>query len=288
MNTLSVTLKTVTPLFLGGADPKEQVELRIPPIKSAIRYWYRAWLGRYLDLAQMRKQEAQDLGLTDGQSSVLIRFDGDYGVHSVRQRLPFVGRRIERQSIKEGEAFTLRFISRSSLDWFGLPLALWLHCGGLGGRARRGAGVLNDDEMSFPDLQTADQNWKTQLGVGSRSITPPSDWSILSRATASILELKTSAVSDALGALGAAEKVYKTYRAKHPPSDQKYLGSENPRVASPIHFRPFKRDDAWWVRITVFKSRWAEKHYDEAKQFEVLDGLLNAFTSQGAEEVTLP
>lgn len=43
METLTVTLKTVTPLFLGGAEPHERAELRAPSIKGAMRFWYRAF-----------------------------------------------------------------------------------------------------------------------------------------------------------------------------------------------------------------------------------------------------
>lgn len=48
MHTMTVTLRTVTPLFLGGARTvrvagKESIEAdaRVPPIKSALRFWFR-------------------------------------------------------------------------------------------------------------------------------------------------------------------------------------------------------------------------------------------------------
>ncbi len=42
---LTVTLETVTPLFLGGADPRGAPELRAPSFRGAMRYWLRAALG---------------------------------------------------------------------------------------------------------------------------------------------------------------------------------------------------------------------------------------------------
>lgn len=42
MERLVVTLKTITPLFLGGAEPDKWAELRAPSIKGAMRFWYRA------------------------------------------------------------------------------------------------------------------------------------------------------------------------------------------------------------------------------------------------------
>lgn len=42
MEKLTVTLKTVTPMFLGGANPNDTAELRAPSIKVALMFWYRA------------------------------------------------------------------------------------------------------------------------------------------------------------------------------------------------------------------------------------------------------
>lgn len=42
---LSLTLSTVTPLFLGGADPRGAPELRAPSFRGAMRYWMRALVG---------------------------------------------------------------------------------------------------------------------------------------------------------------------------------------------------------------------------------------------------
>lgn len=42
---LTLTLETVTPLFLGGADPRGAPELRAPAFRGMMRYWFRAVLG---------------------------------------------------------------------------------------------------------------------------------------------------------------------------------------------------------------------------------------------------
>jgi len=41
----TVTLETVTPLFLGGADPRGAPELRAPALRGAMRYWLWTALG---------------------------------------------------------------------------------------------------------------------------------------------------------------------------------------------------------------------------------------------------
>jgi CRISPR-associated protein Cmr1 len=42
MQKITVKLETVTPLFLGGADPRGEPELRPPAFRGAMRYWLRA------------------------------------------------------------------------------------------------------------------------------------------------------------------------------------------------------------------------------------------------------
>ncbi|MCX7683492.1 MAG: type III-B CRISPR module RAMP protein Cmr1 [Anaerolineae bacterium] len=42
MHEVRVRLETVTPVFLGGADPCGAPELRPPAFRGALRYWLRA------------------------------------------------------------------------------------------------------------------------------------------------------------------------------------------------------------------------------------------------------
>ncbi|MEM0498639.1 MAG: type III-B CRISPR module RAMP protein Cmr1 [Methanothrix sp.] len=68
----------VTPLFMGGADPKVP-ELRVPGIKGALRFWWRAlawsWCGG--DLSRIRDLEGQIFGSTkNGQSKVIMDLSG--------------------------------------------------------------------------------------------------------------------------------------------------------------------------------------------------------------------
>lgn len=82
MERLTVTLETVTPLFLAGANPRGAPELRPPAFRGALRYWLRAALGGvYGDsdegLAQVRRLEAEILGSTEektgGASAIAVR-----------------------------------------------------------------------------------------------------------------------------------------------------------------------------------------------------------------------
>lgn len=45
MQDITVKLETVTPLFLGGAEPRGKPELRPASFRGALRYWLRAAQG---------------------------------------------------------------------------------------------------------------------------------------------------------------------------------------------------------------------------------------------------
>ena len=62
--------EVVTPLFLGGANPKE-AELRPASIKGMLRFWWRAVYGSD-DLKEMRESEAKIFGDTDSCSHLRV------------------------------------------------------------------------------------------------------------------------------------------------------------------------------------------------------------------------
>jgi CRISPR-associated protein Cmr1 len=81
--TLLATYCVVTPMFLGGANHDEHVELRPPSIKGALRFWWRALQWARIKpsfpdensaLRELHKQEAALFGsASGGQSQVLLR-----------------------------------------------------------------------------------------------------------------------------------------------------------------------------------------------------------------------
>lgn len=73
-------VEIVTPLFLGGADPKK-AELRAPSIKGALRFWWRAIYGSD-DLEDMKRREAEIFGSTDNKASF------DLHLHPITDCLP--------------------------------------------------------------------------------------------------------------------------------------------------------------------------------------------------------
>ena len=75
MRKIEAKFKIVTPLFMSGAD-QQKAELRVPSIKGALRFWWRALaLGRLGSVERVRNVEADLFGSSDrevGQSKVLL------------------------------------------------------------------------------------------------------------------------------------------------------------------------------------------------------------------------
>lgn len=90
MAQVKLGLKTVTPLFLSGAEARGEPELRPPSFRGALRYWLRAALGGAIgdrDLPHLHKLEGQVFGNaaddTGGQASaVTIQISNDAGFES--------------------------------------------------------------------------------------------------------------------------------------------------------------------------------------------------------------
>jgi len=173
MGKLTVTFKTITPLFLGGAEPDQKAELRAPPIKAAMRFWYRAVDPEY------KKHEHEIFGGTEhGQGVFSMRLKNDKhainglnGFMKHRYNLftsgsgknsrngmiylgfpletgnPDRGNHKQRKFINVGEIIEFELIFRKDPDEKiskGILASLWLlgHIGGLGSRARRGFGTV--------------------------------------------------------------------------------------------------------------------------------------------------
>jgi CRISPR-associated protein Cmr1 len=80
---IEATYRVVTPMFLSGAD-QAKAELRLPSIKGALRFWWRAlaWGRLGGDLRAIRDEEDRLFGSTrTGQAGVLMRLEvGDLDV----------------------------------------------------------------------------------------------------------------------------------------------------------------------------------------------------------------
>lgn len=173
MRPLTVALRTVTPLFLGGADANDHAELRAPSIKGLLRWWYRAIDPEY---AKWESRIFGGTGRAEGQACVALRMvpplvgrepwagqDGERyrrpphqegNPHEPINGLAYLGyslRRLgsnARKAIPAGARFDLVLRPTRSLDELrvrrGVIASLWLlgHLGAAGTRSRRGFGSL--------------------------------------------------------------------------------------------------------------------------------------------------
>jgi len=165
---ICLPLEAVTPVWMGGAGA--QPELRPPSLRGCLRFWLRALLGGALgeDLKALLAAEGAVFGNTQRASPVVVRMTGDphvggatfseeehrgvnYMFWSMYQR--------KREAILPGERFQLRMHGRAfdfqpfevrghtidvdqSFELAAGALWLLLRMGGVGARARRGAGSL--------------------------------------------------------------------------------------------------------------------------------------------------
>lgn len=169
MERIVTTLRTVTPMFIGGSEPETRVDLRVPSIKGALRFWYRALDPDY------RANEARifgGAGQGEGQSSFILQIsnlrhppksdpnDGEAGdarwdktstaylgygviVRDSRLRKSITTRPYVRMETSFSLSFQFKPRARPE-DVASVRKALWalVMLGGLGARSRKGFGSL--------------------------------------------------------------------------------------------------------------------------------------------------
>jgi CRISPR-associated protein Cmr1 len=188
---LTATYRVVTPMFLGGADPTKEAELRLPSFKGALRFWWRAMMwGEIGDVAKLRQMEALLFGSTsEGQSRVLMRLsspltstmrvDGEWKPSSWEQYTGYgIRDKGERCFIRGGHEWTvelnLRRCDAAQFDQVLHALKLVGLVGGLGSRSRKAWGsltlvALDGAAWQRPSDQAAWRSAVDSLIVSSRS-----------------------------------------------------------------------------------------------------------------------
>ncbi|MBI2863667.1 MAG: type III-B CRISPR module RAMP protein Cmr1 [Chloroflexi bacterium] len=173
MQELKLTLETITPLFLAGADPHGEPELRAPSLRGAMRYWLRAALGGVIgseNLAALKRRESDVFGSTEGMGAVNVRLlssivSGDRRTYEKSPARPGQGYLYwsmaasgeqPRQYVRGDKSFDVMLASPVEADdwrWFAGRAALWLlvQLGGLGSRSRRTAGSLGAKPTDLGD-----------------------------------------------------------------------------------------------------------------------------------------
>ena len=189
MQTITFECEVITPMFLAGADGVTP-ELRPASIKGALRFWWRAMNGHLIgkdeNVEELLEEDEKLFGGTNqGKSSINIRvsnivekkIDGktlqkyaDYngGFKYGKPGLAYLFYVLLNQKLEGLEGydtstkFDLIVSSKEKKDLQKACATLWLfiYLGGLGSRARRGAGSINISQIKQDENYLLDENGK--------------------------------------------------------------------------------------------------------------------------------
>ncbi len=291
---LTITMETVTPLFLGGADPRGMPELRAPSFRGAMRYWMRAALGGVIgdnDLQALRRLESSVFGSTERGSPIRVRLKPVGG--QVRNQdetiLPHKagGGAGSRKAIEAGQRLELTLSmthGANSETWAAAIAALRLAVtfGGVGLRSRRGYGTLrvseSADQAQMPTSPTSLEGWKNFAkqtaenaiaacrklaeahNVSPLLETPSKNLSRFPCANKqSLIMISKVEVSTAMEAvIQFMQKV---------PKDLAF-GGINPRQASPLWVRPIQTENGYRLLFVILASELTKgTDYQKVQKF---------------------
>lgn len=153
MPSLTLTLETVTPLLMNGAD--QTPEIRAASFRGVLRYWLRAVLGGIYqgDIGELKKEESRYFGSTEAGSPLRVRVEhslnawdssaNDYLKHSVLPpRFEFPGYQVKQRFSLIFDTHPLYRGENTFPQAFYAALLLAFNLGAFGKRARRGGGAL--------------------------------------------------------------------------------------------------------------------------------------------------
>lgn len=165
MEKIEVRFKIVTPMFISGAD-QTKAELRVPSIKGALRFWWRA-LNYEEDPKILLENENKIFGSSDqiiGQSKIKLSLCDEQLIKSKIERKwnvndwkAYIGYGLSedkpprsgnfKEFFQPGSKFTLRCSGsdKENLEKIILPIKAFSLLGGLGSRSRKGWGSVAID-----------------------------------------------------------------------------------------------------------------------------------------------
>jgi len=290
VRTLTVTLETVTPLFLGGANPSHPPELRAPSVRGALRYWLRAALGGVIgdaNLEGLRKLEQAVFGSTDYGSPIAVQLHGLEGKPlSVKSEFILPHQQSGRRKAFSAEQPMMLVLhqvrSNNEAVWkmACATISLAITFGGVGLRSRRGYGTLRVKSVApaiVPTTPSTLVGWKTHVQqVAEQAIsaaealaqahgivvsglpTGPATYPCATQmGILRISELKPAPTS-AMEAVVAFMRKAKKVRA---------LGGIDPRQASPLWVRPIEIGDHYALLFVTLASKFRGSNYATVKAF---------------------
>lgn len=283
VKTSEFELELITPLFLGGADSRE-VELRIPPVKAGLRFWWRA-LHPHLSSGDLKAEEAKifgDAGDKYGKSRVVLKLGKSLVYDGVSKENPVPHKNVRPSPcFRAGEKFSLKIESNEKVvfDLFELMSVL----GGLGKRSRRGFGsftIIKIDNKSPDYISSIDRihmliksiaGNKFEINNGSiiRSDRPDAEYPFIK--CVEIGEKPVNNYREILKTIGQSSHDYK--------SDYTGFAKGPERLASPVYVSIIKgQNDSYRPIVTTLHTAFKENNQrhgpDKSQNFkrQILSG----------------
>lgn len=284
-NQMWVTLETVTPLLLHGADNKTP-ELRPPSFRGAMRYWWRAALGGVIgdkNLKGLHELEGAVFGSTERVSPIGLRL-GEARIQSADPK-PYL---LPHKSIarRDGIVGTFELILTQprhddALVWAAAcaSLELALTFGGVGQRSRRGYGALRIVEASDGQVKpfpTTKHGWKEQvMRVSQQAIDVAMRMAIQVLGSDQIGRVErrvdypcaTNAGMIRLYDWSEPTATEAVKRFMRQTKENRAFGGANPRQASPLWMRPIQTRNSYGLLCTVLTSDFRGADYDHVERF---------------------
>ncbi len=267
MPTTTFKLKVLTPMFMGGADPQGEPELRAASIRGAMRFWFRAMAATVTDdPREIYRLESEIFGNTERKSRVVVRVKTkltrrDWGKYKLLPHKNFTSLAISPHRIIDIELA----VSYGNEEFVKLVLySFWLSTalGGWGRRSRRGAGTVVienvDGDFDFEKFKMFLKNpIKSQLNTVKNAFnrvfpdfkSPENLWPYILK----VVEWKKIFSKS----WGDNSPIYFMFKktSKFIRENGDCLGQINPeRYASPIVARVISKDNRYTLRFTVLQS----------------------------------
>ncbi|MHA1282323.1 MAG: type III-B CRISPR module RAMP protein Cmr1 [Promethearchaeota archaeon] len=157
MNSVEIYVRTISPLFIAGADQKfiYNEGLRPPTLKGLMRWWFRTLLANYSSLDEIKFKEEEIFGSTSKKSRFVIRTEilkgkiVRFNVPSKLSYLLFSIKMLQKRRIRNfcyhlNTEFKIHLSSDYEEALNIAIICLWalIYLGGVGSRSRRGMGQL--------------------------------------------------------------------------------------------------------------------------------------------------
>ena len=273
-----MNLETVTPMFLHGSDTKVP-ELRPPPFKSLMRYWWRT--VQDCKMKSLQKTEACLFGSTEGKAPFSIRISVTKDLRARQhQPLPHKAGGFRRDAYVPGQPFDLCLIARdeSVASTYVQIAKLGFLLGGVGNRSRRGFGSIRATCWNFTSVSELQREIldtlnsvagtdrfqiKAQRIESKRPADFPPEYPVIQRIC---FGQPIDNVDSLLKKIGQA-----THNHKH---DALGYAKGQKRLASPIHVRVQKINNGYIPVVTQLYLMGNKPKQYQQKQKNFIDAII--------------